>query len=497
MKKTDKNTAENAEKFSLGALIASFLKIGVIGFGGGSALIPVVERELVETKKKMSPTEYLKHVVVANITPGALPPKLGATCGLEMNGAGGSVLGAYSVTLPGVLLTVLIMALFSSMGTAMIDYFSFASVGISAFIVFLLVNYVAKVVNSGEKRMNMLLCIFALILTCGGEVRHMLSLFGVSEKLLGTPVFDISTIHLMIITFWMIVFYIKSRSRAEIIFGFLACVVYAFFAGKMGAKLGISDYSIIVLAGMVAVLLVLIIARRSPRAEKTARKAFSRKAVVAVALFIGVPVAASLFTGLVFFGDAGVLFKFLGNLAISTITSFGGGEAYVSVADGFFVGEYISANVFYTQLVPVANALPGPILAKIAAGIGYVFGLNYGSAAGWMTALCAMLTALGVCCTVAVVVMQVYDAVKDSAFITNLKKYILPVICGMLLSTSLSMIYEAMKITGTVEISAFLTLPVMILWIAFLWFLHKKFKIHDLILLLGSAGVSFGVLFLI
>ena len=55
----------------------SFLKVGTIGFGGGSALIPVVEKELVQGQKAMSDADYLKHTVVANITPGALPVKLG------------------------------------------------------------------------------------------------------------------------------------------------------------------------------------------------------------------------------------------------------------------------------------------------------------------------------------------------------------------------------------------------------------------------------------
>ena len=62
-------------------------------------------------------------------------------------------------------------------------------------------------------------------------------------------------------------------------------------------------------------------------------------------------------------------------IALSSITSFGGGEAYIAVADGYFVQPgYVDAGTFYTQLVPIANALPGPILVKVAAGIGYLTG---------------------------------------------------------------------------------------------------------------------------
>lgn len=87
---------------SLISIFLSFMKIGIIGFGGGSALIPVVEKELVQDKKAMGEQDYLKHTVVANITPGALPVKLGATCGFQMKGVRGSLAGAYGVALPGV-----------------------------------------------------------------------------------------------------------------------------------------------------------------------------------------------------------------------------------------------------------------------------------------------------------------------------------------------------------------------------------------------------------
>ena len=54
-------------------LMASIFKIGVVGFGGGTALIPVIEREVVEDQKIVEKSEYDKDVIVASITPGALP----------------------------------------------------------------------------------------------------------------------------------------------------------------------------------------------------------------------------------------------------------------------------------------------------------------------------------------------------------------------------------------------------------------------------------------
>ena len=62
-------------------LFASMLKIGFIGFGGGSALIPVIEKEVVEEQKLVSKKEYDKDVIVASITPGALPVEIATGLG--------------------------------------------------------------------------------------------------------------------------------------------------------------------------------------------------------------------------------------------------------------------------------------------------------------------------------------------------------------------------------------------------------------------------------
>ena len=46
----------------LGKLLMSMLKVGCIGFGGGNALIPVIEKEIVKEQKLVSQEEYNKFV---------------------------------------------------------------------------------------------------------------------------------------------------------------------------------------------------------------------------------------------------------------------------------------------------------------------------------------------------------------------------------------------------------------------------------------------------
>ena len=67
-------------------LMASIFKIGVVGFGGGTALIPVIEREVVEDQKIVEKSEYDKDVIVASITPGALPVEIATGLGKRAYG---------------------------------------------------------------------------------------------------------------------------------------------------------------------------------------------------------------------------------------------------------------------------------------------------------------------------------------------------------------------------------------------------------------------------
>ena len=86
-------------------------KTGWIGFGGGSALIPVIEEEAVEEHHLIDETEYNKDVVVANITPGALPVEIAAGIGRKVYGIPGMILAAALIALPGTFLTVAIISM--------------------------------------------------------------------------------------------------------------------------------------------------------------------------------------------------------------------------------------------------------------------------------------------------------------------------------------------------------------------------------------------------
>ncbi len=483
----------------------SCLKVGTIGFGGGSALIPVVEQEMVHNKKMLDDEEYLTHTVVANITPGALPVKLGTSIGFLHGGVSGSLLGAYGMAIPGAFLTVLLTAMFALLSERALAIFDYAAVGISAFIVFLLLAYIVKTVSQGNKVVNIGTMLLAFFVTGGSEIREMTAwLFGgeptglIGRFVDSKPVFDIPVITLILMAFYLIFYIQRVTAPAGVAGGFVLALGYCFLEGKLSKANGWNRYSMWYLIAIL-VILALVFLLIKPKEKKGGKvKLHIPKGVwISVAILMGVPVILTVLCA-VFRLDRAI--PFAGNVVISTVTSFGGGEAYMSVAEGFFVdGGYVAKDLFQTQVVSVANALPGPILVKVASGIGYLFGAAGGSTAlGVLGALTAFAASVGACCSVCLIVLALYDSLKESALIMGLKLYILPVICGMLISTALSMLVFCMEVS--VKEGGFAPIPsavALVAAVAAMYALHKKFhKIPDIVILLAAALLSVGVFLL-
>ena len=90
-----------------------------------------------------------------------------------------------------------------------------------------------------------------------------------------------------------------------------------------------------------------------------------------------------------------------------------------------------------------------------------------------------------------------YETLKDSKELMLIKRYILPVIGGMLISTLLSIVYETMNIiasTGTSLNKAFIGTILSVLLVCLI---NKLIKINDLIILIASGSISLTLLNLI
>ena len=131
-------------------LFISMAKVGVIGFGGGNALIPVIQKEVVDEKKLIGEEEYEEDVLIASITPGALPVEIAGGVGSRVAGWKGAFCGAAGMALPGVILAVILMSFMGSVNLTVTKQLNYITVGITAYIACLLTDYVAKTIKKAK-----------------------------------------------------------------------------------------------------------------------------------------------------------------------------------------------------------------------------------------------------------------------------------------------------------------------------------------------------------
>ncbi len=82
------------------ALIAVFGKFGAITFGGGYAVLAMIEHELVERRRWMSHEELLNLVTISETTPGPIAVNLATFVGYRMAGFWGGCVATFSLVFP-------------------------------------------------------------------------------------------------------------------------------------------------------------------------------------------------------------------------------------------------------------------------------------------------------------------------------------------------------------------------------------------------------------
>ena len=98
---------------SLLKLFTTFFKIGLFTFGGGYAMIPLIEREVVQRYRWLEGTEFVDLLAIAQSAPGVFAVNMSVFIGNKLRGARGALAAALGCVLPSVVI-ILTIALFFS-----------------------------------------------------------------------------------------------------------------------------------------------------------------------------------------------------------------------------------------------------------------------------------------------------------------------------------------------------------------------------------------------
>ena len=96
------------------SLFLSFAKVGVMTFGGGYAMIPILEREIVDRQGWASSEELMDYYAVGQCTPGVIAVNTATFIGYKVAGVPGGIVATLGVVSPSLLIITLIAGLLTS-----------------------------------------------------------------------------------------------------------------------------------------------------------------------------------------------------------------------------------------------------------------------------------------------------------------------------------------------------------------------------------------------
>ena len=92
-------------------LFITFFKIGLFSFGGGFAMIPLIQREVIEKHKWIDKDDFLDMLVLAQTTPGPIAVNTAVFVGYKTAGIPGAIMTTLGTVLPS-FIVILLLAIF-------------------------------------------------------------------------------------------------------------------------------------------------------------------------------------------------------------------------------------------------------------------------------------------------------------------------------------------------------------------------------------------------
>ena len=130
-------------------LFASFFKIGLFTFGGGYAMLPMLQREIVDQHHWVTEEDVLDYYAIAQCTPGVIAVNTATFVGTKLRGALGGAVATIAVVMPSLIIITIISTVLKSFASYEIVQHAFA--GIRVAVAALVVVSVAKLYRKGVK----------------------------------------------------------------------------------------------------------------------------------------------------------------------------------------------------------------------------------------------------------------------------------------------------------------------------------------------------------
>lgn len=163
-------------------LFITFAKIGVMTFGGGMAMLPILQREVVENKHWANGEELTDYFAIGQCTPGIIAVNTATFVGQKLGGVAGGIVATLGIVVPSLIIISFLAGLINNFSD--LAWVKNAFAGIQVCVCVLILNAAARLLKTSvvDKRT---LVIFLLVLAGGAALKVSPVLFVVLAALAG------------------------------------------------------------------------------------------------------------------------------------------------------------------------------------------------------------------------------------------------------------------------------------------------------------------------
>ena len=130
-------------------LLVSFFKVGIMTFGGGYAMLPMLQREVVERRGWITEDEVLDCYAIGQCTPGVIAVNTATYVGYRRRGVPGAIAATVGIVLPSLIIITIIASVLRNFADYPAVVHAFA--GIRVAVAALVAQAVVKLGRNGVK----------------------------------------------------------------------------------------------------------------------------------------------------------------------------------------------------------------------------------------------------------------------------------------------------------------------------------------------------------
>ena len=126
-------------------LFWTFAKMGAVTFGGGYAMLPILQREVVEKRGWATEEEVMDYYAVGQCTPGIIAVNVATFIGQKLRGVSGGIVATFGIVFPSLVIISILAGLIQNFAHIPVVINAFA--GIQVCVCVLIFNAVRKLLK--------------------------------------------------------------------------------------------------------------------------------------------------------------------------------------------------------------------------------------------------------------------------------------------------------------------------------------------------------------